>query len=387
MQSRPSLKVLILIGRFDVGGIQRQVMTTAAGLVERGHQVRVLAIYPAGRFAAQLRDMGVDVRSLDRRSRGDVGALWRGARQVRGYAPDVLYSYHVLPNVVAVGFRALHRRTRLVWGLRATDLHRHGFVKRTQFRLSRWLARVPDAIVANSHAVRDFHVAVGYPADAVTVIPNGIDTRRFRPDAAARAASRRDLGLDAAAVAIGVVAQLRGKKGHLPFLHAFRGLSRTDPGLVALIVGDGPERAALEHAAQTLGIAGAVRWLGYREDMPALYQALDLACLPSTFGEGFPNVLAEALACGVPVVATDVGGAKEVVGPHGIVVEPGDPVALERGLVAALRERSRGALSWPVPGAWERIDREFSTRALVAGTEDCLWRVVHGDAVHVGGDG
>jgi glycosyltransferase involved in cell wall biosynthesis len=372
------MNVLVLIGRFDVGGIQRQVMATATGLRDRGHEVGVLAIYPTGRFADELRAAGIDVQSLERKSRLDLRALAGGIRKVRAARPDVLYCYHVLPNLVGLVYHLFWRRAVLLWGIRATDLDKHGLVKRTQFRVSRYLARIPDAIIANSDAVRDFHVRAGYPPGSVTVVPNGIDTDRFAPDVEKRDALRRELGLEDHTVAIGVVAQLRGKKGHPQFLEAMSGVLAEEKDVVALMVGDGPAREGLEAAAEDLDVASAVRWLGYRSDVPQIYNALDLLCLPSTFGEGFPNVIGEALASGVPVVATDVGGSRQVVGPHGVIVEPGNPEALAAGILRVLRERASGALAWPVTEAAARMDAEFSTPALVRRTERIMQDLVEG---------
>ncbi len=362
----------MLIGRFDVGGIQRQVMATAAGLRDRGHDVAVLTIYPTGRFAEELRAAGIDVRSLERRSRRDIASLLRGIRTVRGLRPDVVYCYHVMPNLVGLVYHLFWRRAALVWGLRATDIDKHGLVKRLQFRASRYVARFPDAIIANSDAVRDFHVGAGYPADAVTVVPNGIDTDRFVPDGQQRERVRAELGAGDATLVIGVVAQLRGKKGHEHLLRALPEVRAEHDDVAVVVVGDGPERERLEALTVELGQGDAVTWLGYRSDVPAIYNGLDVLCLPSSFGEGFPNVIGEALASGVPVVATDVGGAKQVVGPHGTVVEAASPAALARGIRWVARRRDAGQLGWPVPGAWKRVDEEFSTRALLSRTERVL---------------
>lgn len=370
------LRVLILIGRFDVGGIQRQVMATASGLVERGHHVRVLAVYPLGRFADELAAAGIDVRSLERRSRADLRSLLRGIGQARAFRPHVMYCYHVLPNLLGLVYRPFCRRAKLMWGLRATDIQRHGFVKRTQFRASCRLARLPDAIIANSAAVRAFHEGAGYPRGSIQVIPNGIDTSRFTPDAGQRAAMRRELGLDEQTLAIGVVAQLREKKGHPEFLRALAEARADDKDLVALIVGDGRQRQRLADLASRLGVDDAVRWLGFRDDLPSLYCAMDVLCLPSVFGEGFPNVVGEALACGVPVVATDVGASREIVGAHGAIVAPGDPAELAGALRWAARQRATGALEWPLWDAAERIRREFSTERLIERTEQTMKELI-----------
>ncbi|NOU06670.1 MAG: glycosyltransferase [Hyphomicrobiaceae bacterium] len=177
------------------------------------------------------------------------------------------------------------------------------------------------------------------PAAAITVIPPGIDMRRYLPTD--KVAARKRLGLSSDLLLIGTTGRLVPVKGQSVLLEAFallrrnsRRLDGRDVGLV--IIGDGPERRALEATARDLGVAHVTHFLGLRADVPDILPALDVFCLPS-FNEGLPRSLLEAQAAGVPVVSSDVGGCKHAVCPMtGRLVPPNDPVALAHALAEIL---------------------------------------------------
>jgi glycosyltransferase involved in cell wall biosynthesis len=200
-------------------------------------------------------------------------------------------------------------------------------------------AFVPDAIIANSWAGRRAHEALGYRARRWIHCPNGLDLDWFRPDAALRAEGRRALGVNEGDVVIGLVARVDPMKDHQTFVAAARLLARRVPRARFLAVGTGATSSPLLDAAAADPDLGAR--LIRREasdDLRPLYGALDVATLTSSFGEGFPNVVAEAMACGVPVVSTNVGDAAHIVGETGTIVRIGDS-----GALAAAWEELAGA--------------------------------------------
>jgi glycosyltransferase involved in cell wall biosynthesis len=202
---------------------------------------------------------------------------------------------------------------RLAFGLRNADIDaaRYGRLIAAGRLLSRW----PDVVIANSRAGADFHVAAGYRPRRLAVVPNGIDAERFRPDPAARAAVRADLGLPAEAVVAVHAARVDPMKDHAGLLAA----AALTPAVRYLLVGDGTEALTLPPNAQALGrIADPERVLA----------AGDLTVSSSAFGEGFSNALAEGMCAGLVPVATAVGDAAGVLGGHGTLVPPRDPAAL-----------------------------------------------------------
>jgi len=234
------------------------------------------------------------------------------------------------------------------------------------------------AVICLTRVVQNGLCAAGVSPEKLALIPGAIDTAEFAAagaDAARRAAVRAEWGLDDAAAAapgcaVGVVGRLVGGKGHGCFLAAAARLADTPAVAKFLIVGEGPERAALEAEAGRLGVAdGRVLFTGFRDDVPAVLAALDILVLPSTDAEVLPLVVMEALAAGRPVVATSVGGVPEMIedGVSGLLVPPGDADALAAALRrltgdATLRARLAGA-------GRECVERRFTLARMVSETE------------------
>jgi glycosyltransferase involved in cell wall biosynthesis len=239
------------------------------------------------------------------------------------------------------------------------------------FWVSSQVAKFADLIVCNSESGKDFHAAKGYPATRMVVISNGIDSDRFRPDPIARGELRREWGFADDQVLIGLVGRLDPKKDHPTFLRAAaRFRDRHDVRFVC--VGDGPEpyRSLLKRVASELGLDDSLTWVGARTDMPRVYNALDLAVSSSCWGEGFPNVIGEAMATGVPCVVTDVGDSPIVVGDDGWVCRPQDPSDLARAMKSAIS--SERELAATGQRARLRVRTEFSPERLVAVTAQQL---------------
>ena len=217
-------------------------------------------------------------------------------------------------------------KTKLVFGLRAggMQLRHYDVLNAITYRSEAWLSRRSDLIIANARAVRADAIARGLPADRIAVVPNGIDTDSMQPDATAGRTLRRAWGLSDEAFIIGCVARLDPMKDHANFLNAAARFVREDLDARFVCVGDGPAayRDELKRLANSLGLADRVLWAGEFGDVKAAYNAFDIATLASAFGEGFPNVVGEAMACGTPVAATDVGDVRSIVGELGEVVPP-----------------------------------------------------------------
>jgi glycosyltransferase involved in cell wall biosynthesis len=221
-------------------------------------------------------------------------------------------------------------------------------------------------LISVSEAVQAAARANGYRCQRQRVIHPGVGLQTFRPDQAGRALLRDEWGITSDMKLIGLVGRLDPIKGHPVFLEAARILAAKRADLVFVCVGDGPEpyRRQLHRVGAELGLGERLIWAGHRPygDMPNVYNALDLLCLASR-SEGFGNVIAEAMACGVPCVATQVGGVPEIVGHLGILVPPGDPAALARGVLETL-------VTNPSPDELrQHIIAGFSIEATVEATE------------------
>jgi len=220
---------------------------------------------------------------------------------------------------------------------------------------------MPDLIIANSRAGREFASAHGFPVAKIRVVPNGIDTERFRPNAGLRLQQRNAWGINDKHIVVGIVARLDPMKGHATFLRAASIASNQLPQLRFLCVGEGPEDQRLKRFTLELGIEESVLFTGFADPVAA-FNALDLMCSCS-ITEGFSNAIAEAMACGITCIVTDVGDSALLVGTTGDVVPPSDEESLARAIVT----RAAG-LHGESTQARKRIVDNFSAGVMVDNT-------------------
>jgi glycosyltransferase involved in cell wall biosynthesis len=228
-----------------------------------------------------------------------------------------------------------------------------------QIALQRQAYRCAHAIVANSGAAARQLESEGVPAARVEVIPNGVSVDRFSP---------RPFGARPVTTIL-TVANLRPEKAHEVLLAAAAQLSPRYPQLQVVVAGDGPRAAELRTLAHTLGIEGRVNFLGHREDVPALLALADAFVLPSR-SEAFPNGAIEAMAAGLPVVASRVGGLLDLIdeGRTGLLVPPDDPAALARAIEGLILSPARAEMLGAA--AREEVTRLYSFDRMVRGFED-----------------
>jgi glycosyltransferase involved in cell wall biosynthesis len=338
-------------------------------LCERGHDVVIAIFYPGGPLEKELSDTKVRIQALNKRGRWDVvGFLLRIIQVVREERPDVLHGYLLEPNLIATILKPLFPTMKVVWGIRCSNLDHADWLDKLSFKLNCWMSSFPDVIIANSHAGREYHLSAGYPAGKIVVIPNGIDTERFRPDPKARQRIRLEWGVGECEKLIGLVGRLDPMKDHPIFLEAAAFVAKKRKETRFVCVGGGPEeyRASLQTLARSLGLGERLLWAGPREDMPAVYNALDVA-VSSSYGEGLSNVIGEAMACGVPCVVTNVGDSAWLVGDTGRVVPPKDHVALKNAIESMLDQGPHNPAQ-----IRQRIVECLSAETLVVNTERAL---------------
>ncbi|MBF0367913.1 MAG: glycosyltransferase [Magnetococcales bacterium] len=367
------MNILFLCDQLAVGGAERQLLLLARGLKNKGHGVQVAVFKSGGPLEPELAEAGIPL--IDLQKNNPVSHIFRLITLLRQSPPDVLHSYLPMANLVAALATLFTPRVRLVWGVRASNLDLsylgwHDRRSRVVIQLNRLFCRLADLIIANSQAGADHHRRLGYPWARLSVIPNGIDTRRFQFDPQAREGIRRAWGVGEGVALIGVVGRLDPMKGLPTFLRAGAMLTRKMPQVQLVVVGDGPVeyRQDLQRQGEALGLGEALTWAGGRSDTPGVYSALDVLVSASWFGEGFSNVIGEGMAVGLPCVVTDVGDAGVIVGEAGIIVPPRDAEAmvgaLERVLGLSGEERQQmGEM------ARARMAEQFSTDLLVARSE------------------
>lgn len=366
-QNPPALSILLLIRSLNVGGSERQLVQLAEALKERGHQVTVAVYYSGGVLEEPLRRLGVPLLDLRKRGRWDIfGFLFRLAKQVRKARPDVLYSFLNTSNLLSAAIAPFVPSVRRVWSVRASnmDLNAYDWLARLAYRVECALSRRADLIISNSHSGLEFAVANGFPRDRMIVVANGIDTDRFSPDPAARARVRAGWGITDDQILVGMLARLDPMKDYPTFLRAAALAAAGRPDLRFVCVGEGALRAELERLAAELGLEQRLAWVGRWDEPGAALNAFDIFCSTSLFGEGFSNSVAEAMACGLPCVVTDVGDSARIVGAVGRCVPPGDPVAVAEALLETIRDLG----SFDREGVRRRVIECFSVEALAENT-------------------
>jgi glycosyltransferase involved in cell wall biosynthesis len=363
------MRVLFVTRALVHGGAERQLTTLAAGLSARGHAVAIATFYDDNPLQAALEGSGVELHVLHKRGRWDtIPFLVRLVRFARAWRPDVVHPYMAASNLIVTALKPL-LRAPVVWGVRygEGDFSRYDRLTRWVYAIERRFARFADAVIANSEAGRRHALAFGCSPEKVVVVPNGIDSTKFRPDAHKRAEIRAEWSVPESARLIGIVARFDPMKDHDTFLRAgaiVAAKSSEDVRFALIGTGEQPSLAAL---ARALGIAQRVRMVPLGGDVVAMDNALDVAVSASAMLEGFSNAVAEAMACGTPAVVTDVGDSRKIVDDGRFVVPPRDPQ-----LLAAAILRMLGALPEKRATVRERIVTEFSVERLVARTEQLL---------------
>ena len=313
---------------------------------------------------------------MGKRGRWDLAGFFiRLVRAVREVKPDILHGYLAESNLMTALLKPFVRGMKIIWGLRdsQTDAALYGGLGRLSFRLGTLLSGRADRIIANSASGRDYYRDHGYPRTKITVIPNGIDTERFAPDAKAGACVRAEWNLGNNAFVFGHVGRLSPMKDHATLLRAAEIVFHDHPRARLVCIGGGDENyaAGLRTLAGELGIPDKVLWLPPRPDMTPAYNAFDALVSSSSFGEGFSNVTAEAMACGVPCAATDVGDSAMIVNDARFTVPPMQPELLAAAMTRLI-SLDAGDLAHLTAHSRSRITQNFSTPHLIRRTREVL---------------
>jgi len=357
------MRVCHVITGLEVGGAEWALCGLLEALSEPDNTV--VALRGESALSARVADLA-PLSHLDMDpGRATPGDVLRLRSVLRRNQPDVIHAWMYHANL-ATSLAMTGLRTPVIWGIHhsLSDLASEKRKTRAVIRANAWLSRSPTRIRYVSALAAKQHSQFGFSTRRALVIPNGYDTDRLKPDPDARARVRRELGIDPATLVIGMIARVHPTKDHENFLEAAAHFLPEHPGTVFVLVGGGAsgDNPPLLAAIDRLGLRPHVRLCGKRTDIPALDAAFDIATLSSR-GEAFPNAVAEAMACGTPCVATDVGDAALIIGETGAVVPPRDAPALSQGWarLAALSAPERRALGLR---ARERVVECFARRAI-----------------------
>lgn len=337
--------ILEFANALAIGGTERQFVNLVRGIDPTRFRVHVATLVAGGKLMGELDAKRVPIAAYPVRHLYGPGAMsqqFRFSRYLKRQRIQLIHTHGFYANAFALPPSWLVRTP-----IRIASIRDDGSVwTRSQRAVDRIACRLADCTVVNAETIRRRLLDDGWPGDRVVVIPNGVDTDRFRRRSAP-SGIRHELGLPADGPIVGVLARLAPCKGLEFFLDAARIVADRFPDVRFLVIGDqevlgngavragGSYRKELELRAERLGLKDRVVFAGFRLDVPEVLAELAVSVLPSVTGEGLPNSVLESMAAGLPVVATSSGGTSEAVvdGQTGFLVPPRDAAALARAIV------------------------------------------------------
>jgi glycosyltransferase involved in cell wall biosynthesis len=342
-------KIMHVITGLSQGGAEGVLLRLVSATVnDYEHSVVTLTGDGAvGEIGPKIRALGIRVTDLEMTpGRLTLRGLWRLRQAIARSRPDVIQTWMFHADLLGGLVAKVAGNPPVVWGIRHSDLD--GTATKRSTRAVAWvLARlsglIPKAVVWNSREAMRMHRDRGYHPRDGRVIPNGFDLSALKPDAEARARVRAELSVGPSEILLGNIAHWSPEKDHDNLFEALAILKERGSGVRCLIAGArvSPDNEALAKSIAHRGLENDVLVLGFRPDVPDLMNAMDLSVLSSLGGEGFPNAVAEAMACGTPCVVTDVGDSAMIVGDLGWVVPPREPALLADAIERAIREIKR----------------------------------------------
>ena len=372
------VRMLKFVALFACGGTERQFVNLGLALNPERFDLRFGCTHPWGHFLKEVEEREIPVMSYPIGSFASARCLAQQVRLARYLAQQdiqIVQGYSFYGNVFALPAARLAATPVMIASVRDQG----AYLTPRQKLVQRLVCRMADCVLVNAEAIRDWLIADGFEPEKIVVIPNGIDVARFRRPVDGEG-PRRELGIAPDAPLVTMVSRLSPTKGVEHLLDAIAATAVTHPKLRALIVGEGlvaqdgvvmQDRVYLDSLiarAKRLGIADRVIFTGYRSDIPALLAETTVFALPS-LTEGLSNVVLEAMAAGLPVIATRVGGTPEIIrdGQNGLLVPPSDPTALKAALTKLLDDP---ALANGLGASARRsVEERFSMARMVSSTE------------------
>ena len=358
------MKITHIITDLDTGGAEMMLYKLLYSLRNKEIDSSVITLMSRGEVTERIEALGVRVETLDL-SQGERPS-WQTIKKLRSLVrvlnPDIVQGWMYHGNIVATIavflFDPMHRKTKLFWNIRQTlyDIKSERTQTRWLIILGRWLSFLPKGIIYNSTLSAKQHSELGFSSKNNKMIANGFDLQKFHPDQNNYQQFRKELKLSKSAILIGHISRLHPMKDHATLLRAIDRITEhisdfdSDQEVIFLLIGFG--------VTSKLSNNTAIRFLGGRSDIPKIMSSLDILVSSSAWGEGFPNVIGEAMASEVPCVVTDVGDSAYIVGKYGKVCPIGDDQCIARSLLQLIEDKqNRNTLG---KGARQRIEENYS---------------------------
>jgi glycosyltransferase involved in cell wall biosynthesis len=366
------IEIAHLVTGLSTGGSEMALSRLLAGIDRDRFRNTVISLGDLGAQGPRLQDQGFEIHSLGMNPGypSPLG-LWRLVRQLRRARPQILQTWLYRSDLLGLLAAPFVRRPKLAWNIRCAEMdgrYKRG-VRGAMVRVLAAMSGRPDVVVVNSQAGKLFHESLGYRPRRWALIPNGVDAAQFRPDATARASVRNELGLAGEAIIIGLVARYDPVKDHETFLKAAARFLADGEVADFVLIGANVDdsNTNLSDMICAHGLGGKIHLLGERQDVARLTASFDIATC-SSISEGFPNVVCEAMACGVPCVSTDVGDVRMFLSDTGVTVAPRDPDGLATAWKELIQAGADGRQALGL-AARERATQHYDLGKVVAAYE------------------
>ena len=373
------MKILHLITGLSTGGAEMMLYKLVSKMDRNKFEIQVISLTDIGPIGKKIEDLGIPVKSLGiARGMPDPRVVFKLAKWFRRDIPDLIQTWMYHADLVGGLAARFAENIPVVWGIHHSNLDSEGNKRTTVWTaktcawLSRWL---PVQIVCCSEASKCVHTVIGYDSGRMIVIPNGFDLNLFKPNSDRVALVRQEFGIPEDIILIGLIGRFNPQKDHRNFIKAAALLQKNIPNVQFLFCGDDItwENHKLSKWIEGSGLSKNFHLLGKRDDIAKIMIALDIAS-SSSFGEAFPLVVGEAMACGVPCVVTDVGDSALIVGDTGIVVPPKNPQALAEGWGRLIEMGAEARRKLGI-AARKRIQANYSLAAITGQYEDLYYKV------------
>jgi glycosyltransferase involved in cell wall biosynthesis len=376
-QDLTPIKVLHLISTLDVGGAEQNLLRLISTMDKSTFQNHVICMTKPGIVGQKLEKTSTPVFSLNmKKGVPDIRAVLRLRFLARLMRPDIIQCWMYHANLMGL---TIPNRARILWNIRCSDLDLsiYGTVYRFAVMAGARLSSIPYAVAANSIAGRDAHERLGYHPKKWVIIPNGFDTEIFKPDPNAHFSIRSELGIPDDALVLGLIGRFDPMKDHATFFSAASLFLMSHPDALFILAG----RGVTDQNPRMRDYIGAItdqkkfHLLGERDDIPRILSAIDIAT-SSSISEGFPNAIGEAMACGVPCVATDAGDTGLLMGDTGLVVNRKSPQELCKAwdMIARMTPEVRLEMG---SRARERIQKNYSQDKTTRSYEDLYRQIIN----------
>lgn len=363
------IKLALIISDLRTGGAEMMLYKLLSRINRERFEPIVISLRDEGTLGKRIVALDIPVHTINMKPGIPTPtSIWRLIDKVRQLKPDLIQGWMYHANMAATLSTLWLKSVPVSWNIRHSvySLKNEKLATAIVIKLLAQISGSPKKILYNSKVSANQHEKLGYQQAKTLVIPNGFDTELFTPSLKARAEVRTELNLPENTLLIGLISRYHPMKDHNNFLQAAAILRKIFPDVYFLLAGREVnwENTALKESIQTLGLKGGIHLLGERQDIPRVTAALDIATSTSSYGEGFANVIGEAMSCGVPCVVTNVGDSAWIVGESGKVVPPSSSQTLAQAWqklieLGAEGRRTLGQL------ARERIIHNFSLDSIV----------------------